>query len=157
MFNFKEFSIIEGLKLPVKNLIPIASVTGTILFLPTEILNKLYLTNFKEQWGFIIGIIFLISTAISIQELIIKGYKKCENSYYKKKFKEIQPKILKELSLKEIIVVSLLNESPNGTVFFPITNGIIVKLENKKVISKTTLKCGVSDIVNPKFPYTLNS
>lgn len=157
MFNFKEFSIIEGLKLPIKILIPIASVTGAILFLPTEVVSQLYLTDFKEQWGFVIGIIFLISTAISIQELLIKGYKKCENYYYKKKFKEIQPKILKRLSLQEVTVVTLLNGSPGGTLFLPINNGIVVKLENKKVISKTTSQCGVSDLTNPMFPYTLNT
>lgn len=157
MFRFKEFNIIEVLKLPIKNLIPIAIVTGAVLFLPEKILDKLYLNNFKDKWGFVISIVFLVSSVISAQEIFIKLYKLIENKIYIYRFKKIQPKILGELSLQEIVVIILIYESLNKTVFFPINNGIIVKLENKMVITKTALQCGVSNIVKPKFPYTLNT
>ena len=155
IFNFKEFSIIEGLNLPLNKLIPVSVVSGAILFLPVKTLEVLHLNSFKEKWGFIIGIIFLITTALSIQEFCLKVYKKHKNKKYMKKFKKQQPLILKELSIQEMAIVAILDELPSKTLLLPINDGIIKRLESKFIITRTTDSI-IGYLDNPKFPYTLN-
>ena len=156
MFSFKEFSILDSLKLPLTKLVPIALVSGSILFLPTNVLDRLYLSSFRDTYGFVIGIVFLISTALSIQELSVKVYKKYEEKIYKRKFKKLQPDILRKLSLEEIVLVGLIESTPNKTVYLPINDGIIKRLESKAIIAKTTTTVLSYDGENPKFPYTIN-
>ena len=57
---------IDFLKLPPNILAALSLVTGIILFVPDKALSKLYMVDFRNNYGFIISIVFLISTAISI-------------------------------------------------------------------------------------------
>lgn len=57
---------IDFLKLPPNILAALSLVTGIILFVPDKALSKLYMVDFRNNYGFIISIVFLISTAILI-------------------------------------------------------------------------------------------
>lgn len=111
--------------------------------------------SFREQWGGIIGIVFLITAALSVQEICVKYYKQHKEKIYMKKFEEKQPTILKELSLQEMFIIALIEESPNKTISLPINDGIIKRLESKFIIARTA-NTVFSDFIEPKFPYTLN-
>lgn len=153
------FSITDNitalLKLPNKLIAAITFATGLILFLPNSIINKLYMTTFKEKYGFIVGVIFLISFSILFISCIVTGYKWVGNLYRNIKFKKHSKKLLISLTLGEKIIVGLLYEKSNHTLELPLNDGIIRCLEQKSIITKTTTQY-VSDLINPKFPYMLN-
>ena len=52
--------IIAILKLPFRFIFTIAFILGLVLFLPESLITQLQLTEFKTEYGKIIGIVFLI-------------------------------------------------------------------------------------------------
>ena len=62
--KFKDF--IEFIKLPPNILAAISLVSGTILFGNDELIKRLYMTNFRNDYGFVVSTIFLISISILI-------------------------------------------------------------------------------------------
>ena len=71
---------------------PIAS--GTLLFLPQKLAQKFYIINFREKYGFTIGIVFLISTALLIVLLLSKIFHFFYDKYASKKLGTAQIKYL---------------------------------------------------------------
>lgn len=83
MNNFKEF--LEILKLPPSILSALMIVSGLILILPEDVIKKLYMYDLRNNYGFVISLIFLISFAILVVLIIIWGSKKIiEKTKYKK-------------------------------------------------------------------------
>lgn len=66
---------IELLKLPPSILAGISLFSGLILFIPEHTLKKLYMVEFRDKYGFVIGIIFLIAISLLLVILIIKIFK----------------------------------------------------------------------------------
>lgn len=62
MNNFKEF--LEILKLPPSILSALMIVSGLILILPEDVVKKLYMYEFRNNYGFAISLIFLISLVV---------------------------------------------------------------------------------------------
>ena len=57
---------IDFLKLPPNILGALSIASGTLLLLPQKLAQKFYIINFREKYGFTIGIVFVISTALLI-------------------------------------------------------------------------------------------
>ncbi|EOU1466885.1 superinfection exclusion B family protein [Clostridium perfringens] len=148
-------NITSLLKLPNELMASITFATGLVLFLPESIINTLYMSAFKEKYGFIVGVVFIISFSILLISLITTSYKSLRRVYINKNFKKNSKKILMNLTLGEKAVVTVLYEKPNHTLELPINDGIINCLEQKLIITKTTTQYPVSDLTNPKFPYML--
>lgn len=55
---------IDFLKLPPNILGALSIASGTLLLLPQKLAQKFYIINFREKYGFTIGIVFVISTAL---------------------------------------------------------------------------------------------
>ena len=70
MGAFKDF--LDFLKLPPTILGALAIASGLLLYLPDEIINKLYMESFRNNFGFILGIIFIVS--ISILSILLINY-----------------------------------------------------------------------------------
>ena len=56
---------IDFLKLPPNILGALSIASGALLLLPDQLAKRLYMTEFRDKYGFTIGIIFVVSTAIS--------------------------------------------------------------------------------------------
>ena len=56
--KFKDF--IEFIKLPPNILTSIALVSGIIILSPDKLIKKLYMINFRNNYGFVISLIFLV-------------------------------------------------------------------------------------------------
>ncbi|MGL5379745.1 super-infection exclusion protein B [Clostridium sp.] len=56
-FNFMEF-----LKLPTKIMLALGLASGVILFLPDTIVEKMYMIEFRDKYGFVIGVIFYFNS-----------------------------------------------------------------------------------------------
>ena len=64
MNTFKEF--MDFLKLPPTILGALAIASGLLLYLPDDVIKRLYMESFRSNYGFIIGIIFVISISILV-------------------------------------------------------------------------------------------
>lgn len=149
------FNVPELLKLPTKIIVAICIATGSILFLPNKLIEKMYMTNFRNKYGFIIGIVFIISASILIVSFAIRFYEFINEMYSKKKFDKNIKKLLQELDAYKRLLVYGLYTQDNHTSELPLNDGAVIYLEKMMVINKATTQYAVSDLQNPVFPYFL--
>lgn len=149
------FNIIDFLKLPSNVISAISLATGVILFLPDKLLKKIYMIEFKDKWGFIIGVTFIVSTSILIIGILSNIYKYLYNKYSNFKIKKNSNKLLNSLDLYKKTIVYMLYKEQNKTYELPLNDGAVVFLEHWMVIQKAASQYVVEDFINPRFPYFL--
>ncbi len=148
-----DFNISDFFKLPTKIMIAISIASGMILFLPNSIVEKMYMDSFRNEYGFIIGIVFLISFSILLVTAVVGLYKYFQNKYYLKKFNETSGDRLSKLDdYQKAIVYSLFIED-NKTNELPLNDGAVRYLEYNLMINKATTQYMVNDLNNAVFPY----
>ena len=129
---------IQLLKLPPTILAAVAMGIGLILFLPTSVLQRLGLDKIPEQWKTILGLALIISSSLLFVYFIVKVVNSIISIYYWLRFKTKFPKVMRDLRGAELAVVALLYRSPNYTSRLPYTDGVTVRLIDKKVIQLTS-------------------
>ena len=113
------------------------------------------MSEFRDRYGFIIGVVFIISLSILIITIAITIYNFFKDKHNDKKFKENSGKLLISLDeFKKAIVYGLYIEEDH-TDELPLNSGAIVYLENMMVIGKATNQYFINDLNNPVFPYML--
>lgn len=152
-----KFDLVELLKLPGSIMSAIAVATGLILFLPNSIISMMYMDDFRNKYGFLIGTVFIISLSILIVGAIIKVYNFSHEKYINKKVKKNSRKLLESLDSYKKTIVYMLYCEDNNTHVLPLNDGAIVFLEHWMVIQKATNQYAVSDLINPEFPYFLQA
>lgn len=150
-----ELNIMDFLKLPTKIMVAIALATGMILFLPDSLISKMYMDEFRNEYGFIIGAVFVVSISILTIGVIISIYNYFYERHKQKRIKENSGKLLASLDDYKKTIVYLLYNEDNHTHELPLNDGAVVFLENMMVIGKDTNQYFVDDIINPMFPYLL--
>ncbi len=150
-----DLNIMDFFKLPTKIMVAIALATGMILFLPDELISKMYLDGFRNEYGFIIGAAFVVSVSILTIGIIISIYNYFHEMHTQKKVKENSGKFIASLDDYKKTIVYLLYNEDNHTHELPLNDGAVVFLENMMVIGKATNQYFVDDITNPMFPYLL--
>lgn len=148
-------NFVELLKLPTKIIVALTIATGIILFIPDSILNKMYMMNFRTTYGFIIGLVFIISLSISLVYSIIVVYKFFSKKYYKHKFMKNAVSYLEKLTSYQKFIVFDLYQEDNFTEELPLHDGAIKILEHYMMIGKATTQYFVEDFNNALFPYML--
>ena len=150
-----EINIMDFFKLPTKIMVAIALATGMILFLPDSLISKMYMDGFRNEYGFIIGAVFVVSISILTIGVIISIYNYFYEMHKQKRIKENSGKLIASLDDYKKTIVYLLYNEDNHTHELPLNDGAVVFLENMMVIGKTTSQYFVDDITNPMFPYSL--
>ncbi|WP_409068408.1 superinfection exclusion B family protein [Clostridium sp. FAM 1755] len=150
-----DFNFTELLKLPASIMSAISLASGVILFLPDSIINKLYMIDFRNRYGFVIGAVFIISTSILTIGVITKSYKFLNSKYSNKKVKRNSKKLLVSLDTYKKTIVYMLYQEENNTHTLPLNDGAVVFLEHWMVIQKATTQYFTNDFRNPQFPYFL--
>lgn len=135
---------ISFLKLPPSILSALVIASGFIIFAPTELLERLYFIDFKDKYGFYIGLVFIVSLSILLVYLIIKLVQYIFEKKSNKKRSENQLRFLKELNIDEKQLIREMIESSDYTLELPVNNGVIVKLQNYFVIAPA----GTTHLVN---------
>lgn len=149
------FNITDFFKLPSNVMSAISLATGIILFLPDKLLKKMYMIEFKNKWGFIIGVTFIISTSILVIGILSNICKSLYNKYSNFKFKKNSNKLLSSLDMYKKTIVYMLYKEHNKTSELPLNDGAVVFLEHWMVIQKAASQYAVEDLINPRFPYFL--
>lgn len=150
-----KLNIMDFLKLQTKIMVAIVLATGIVLFLPGELISKMYMDEFRNEYGFIIGTVFIVSISIVTVRMLISIFNYFHEIYTQKKIKENSGKFIASLDAYKKTIVYLLYNEDNHTHELPLNDGAVVVLENMMVIGKATNQYLVDDITNPMFPYLL--
>lgn len=145
---------IDFLKLPPNILGALAVASGVLLFLPDKIAKKLYIMAFRDKYGFTIGIIFVISTAILMILLISKIYHYFHDKRESKKLVEAQTKYLKSMNPEQIAVIREFLNEPTHTLLLPYNNGLVIELQHFYIITPAG-QTHLVDMSNPQIQYFL--
>lgn len=149
----QELNIVEKILkiVPIKNLIFISIVSSSILlFAPEWLLMKIYLKDFKDCNGFVIGIVFLISLVFWINYLF--------SDYVMPKINDISLKrkytnLLSNMkNTSEINIIANFLNVDNNTLYLSCYDGSVRVLRNSGIISPVSSENPV-DISDPKIAY----
>ncbi|KYD05317.1 superinfection exclusion B family protein [Bacillus atrophaeus] len=150
-----DFKITELLTLPAAIMTAISIASGILLFSPLAFLDKLFMLGFREKYGFIIGLVFLLSVSILIVNLIIQTFKTISKNKIQKEFYATAEKRLRELTILQKAIVYELFKQDDRTLPLPIHNGAVIELEQNLVIGKAASQYFVEDLNNASIPYHL--
>ena len=131
--KIKDF--IDILKLPPNILSAISLVTGSILFFPDKLLKKLYMVDFRNNYGFVISIIFLVSSAILIILLCTIIYDKIKKRIENKRLKQAQIKYLIDAEQPKVKLIKELIKEDTHTLALSVNNGLTTELLHFGIIS----------------------
>lgn len=136
-------------------LITFALASGLILFLPDDIINKMYMLDFRNKFGFVLGLIFWFSITLLIVMLGVKVYKRYENKRLNKKVQEGMKKFLLNMKNKaEIEVITQMLKEDDYTLELSIYSGVVIKLQHYCIITPAGNSHYV-EMDNPCIPYFL--
>lgn len=145
---------IDFLKLPPNILGALSIASGALLLLPDKIAEKLYMIDFRDKYGFTIGIIFVVSTAILIVLLGSKVYHYFHDKSTSKKLVEAQTKYLKQMKPEQVAVIREFINEPTHTLPLPYNNGLVIELQHLQIVTPA----GQTHLVNmldPQINYFL--
>lgn len=161
MNSFKDF--IDFLKLPPNILAAISITTGLLIFLPDNYIEKLYMDNFRNDYGFIISIFFLISSTILIVLLFTQTIKYINSKISNHKIKKGKIKYLMNADEnKTSLIKEFINDSTH-TLTLPMNDGLVIELSHFGIITMAggtqLVDMGFDNSVNIKYflqPWVIN-
>lgn len=149
------FNLADLIKAPLKIFIGIMIASGIVLFSPEIVISKLYMLDFRKQYGFAIAIVFLISFSVSMIGMVTtfwSWYR--EKSLTRKAIKNAKA-CLKGMDDYKAAIIYELYTLDNHTDVLPINDGAVRWLEQLLIIGKATNQYPIMDMQNPVFPYML--
>lgn len=117
-------------------LLTLALCSGLLLFLPDFIVKKMYLLDFRDKFGGIIGVIFLISLCLLLTLLCTKIYSYARTITKRKKDIARKKKYLLKLEENKAKVIKNLLKAPTHTMPMQYNNGVTMELVSYGVISQ---------------------
>ncbi|TMN21881.1 superinfection exclusion B family protein [Lentibacillus cibarius] len=128
-------NIVNILKLPPTIMSGLAIASGLLLFLPDHIIDKLYMTDLKEEYGLLIGGVFIISVSILVSYIGVSVSKAIYSKIINEKRVKLRKKQLKKLNNEEKELLKYFMDQPDKTLKLPMNNGITIKLQYYKIIT----------------------
>ena len=130
-----KLNIPDWLKIPINVLLPaIWLISGTMLLLPEKILDKIHLLNWIEENGFLIGMLFIISSSLLVVYVFYYFKKLFSVIFYNLTYKRRIFKKLFKLNDTELAVLLKLYHSPAYTFQFDYNQPLIQGLLARKYI-----------------------
>lgn len=131
-------------------------LTGRI-FLSQEIINNLGLSTFYEQYMPLVLITFFISFFLLIAQLVPMLYKKYQNIKAKKNLEKIHKELFEDPDCQKILLE--LYRQRNNPVLLPEHNQKVILMRQSGMIIRVTnqIMGSAYDLMNPKFPYVLQT
>lgn len=126
--------------------------SGLILFLPNSIVEKLYMNSFRDNFSFILGIVFVVSLSIILCTIVVTIAKFIINKIRDKRIIKGRNKIMDNLDKNEKRLLKLMYDEDDKTLDVPYNSGMITKLSSWGLISPTTSQTYV-DLLDPRVPY----
>jgi len=143
-------------KLPAKFFFLFAVISGFILFAADEILETIQLTILKEKYGWIVGLVFVLSAGLVIVNLVIWLYNYLDRKIRLKKIKKEFGESVKSLDQHEKAVIREFVINGQSSIEMPIDDPVITGLLQKNIL-KINKQFGNSFIMSGRFaPVSLN-
>lgn len=128
--------IIEVLKSSTIILVILSGCTGFVLFSPRKVLEKVNMIEFNEKYGFVIGLVFIISLiALFVRFLFCIG-NSLTLKVYSERWKKKRIAFLKKMTENQKFIVYRLFHEDNRTGDFSLKDGDISKLLQYEVIMR---------------------
>lgn len=112
------------------------------------------MSNFRDKYGFIIGIIFLVSASILIVSFGYWLFRLLRNKWLEKKFYETGEKRLNDLNDYQKAIIYGLYQEDNRTAPLPLHDGAVSELEYHVMIGKVS-STQMVNMMNPAISYML--
>ena len=145
---------LEFLKLPPYLLSAVSIASGLLLFLPERVIELLFMSNFRTEYGFVIGAVFIIASSI-LAVLVMKSlYGIIKKKYDVFILKRTQTKFLIKLSEDKVQLINVFLQRKNHTVMLPMQDGLVIELRHYDVITPAGQTHAVS-MLDPQINYFL--
>lgn len=145
MPSVKDF--LEVLKLPPSILGAISLASGLILFLPEEALNALYMVGFRDNFGSVLGPVFILSTSVLTVMLGVFIFKRIVDKVsWKRINKKTEAYLLGADNTKTELIKEFLADETH-TLSLPMNDGLIIELNGLGIISMA----GNTQMTGPRF------
>lgn len=128
----KEF--LDFLKLPPYILGALVIASGILLFAPESIIQILYMAEFKVQFGFTLGIVFITSLSLLAVLVVRLIFSDISERYNTKRLKEAQTNFLMNVDGEKADLIYAFIQQPTHTMMLPVHNGLIIELQYYNVI-----------------------
>lgn len=119
---------IDFIKLPPNILAAVSLVSGIILFIPDKLAKKMYMHDFRNDYGFIVSIVFLISFSILLVLLTTTIYKKIDKKIKYRLLKKKQIKYLLNAEKSKVKLLKKFIKAETHTLQINQNDGLTVEL-----------------------------
>jgi len=133
MNSIKDF--LDFLKLPPNILAALAIASGLILFLPEDGLRMLHVIELRDNFGYIIGPIFIVSTVLLAVLLLSSGYKAIATKFYLWRAEKHAAKYLLNADGIKVEVIKTFLADETHTIQLPMNDGLVIELSHLEMIS----------------------
>lgn len=130
-------------KIPAQTFFIFFLACSCLLFIPTDLLEQVKLTTFKESYGEFIGLIWLISlihTAITLLRTLLKFIKTKHNM---RKIKGYIIEHINNLTSHEKAILREFYIQEKDTIGMPFDDETVISLESKHIIHRVSNTCTI--------------
>lgn len=127
--------IIDFWNLKIKELVVLSLLSGIILLLPDKILSKLYMVNFRKNYGFLISLVFLISSTHLFVLFLLSIVNKIKKLLNTQKSKKAKIKYLMNAEQNKVELIKKFIKDETHTLHLPMNDGLTNELLYSNIIS----------------------
>lgn len=121
-------------KLPAKFFFLFAVLSGFILFADNSLLEKIHLDKLNENYGWIVGLVFIVSSGLVIVNFTIWLFKYIRAQFKIRKIKNGFKERLKTLDLHEQAVIREFLINQQTSIEMPIDDPVVSGLLKKRIL-----------------------
>lgn len=143
------------LNMPLRIIGALAIASGIVLFVPENIAGLLHIIEFKQNYGFYVGALFITTLAILIVTILTFIYRFISNKWKHFRFLRNGKKRLESLNGYQRAIVYLLYSIPNRTHDLRYHDGAINEMVQNLIIGQAANQYITDDFNNIQIPYFL--
>lgn len=147
-----ETLIINLIGMISKSTLPFTIISGILIFLPRNILTRLNIAEFRDNYIIILSLVFIVCVGFHISAILQKLLKYTGRKVSIKYSKYQTVKYIRKLTGDEKQVLRTYINEQTQTLYLSIENGVVKGLELKGIILRVAT---IGDALDSTFAYNL--